>query len=41
MGLSLYNVKAVWSQVENTFKLKQTKFSKVHLLMLLPICLIK
>lgn len=32
MGLNTYNVTAVWSQVENMFELKQTKFSKVLLL---------
>ena len=35
MGRSIYNVKAVWSQGENTFEPKQTKFSRVHLLRLL------
>lgn len=41
MGLSIYNVKAIWSKAESMFELKQTKFSKVHLLRLLPNCLIK
>ena len=35
VGLRIYNVKAVGSQVENTFELKQTKFLRVHLLRLL------
>ena len=35
MGWSIYNVKAVWSQGENTFELKPTKFSRGHLLRLL------
>ena len=35
MGWSIYNVKAVWSQGENPFELKQTKFSRGHLLRLL------
>ena len=41
MGLNIYNVKAVWSKAESMFELKQTKFSKVHLLRSLPNCLIK
>lgn len=41
MGLNIYNVKAIWSKAESMFELKQTKFSNVHLLRLLPNCLIK